>query len=556
MTKGLFGRFIVVCSALLLCAGCGSSSSTTTTDDTTEAAVTDLSKAAGSDVVVASVTAEISTADASANAEIAVGKQGEPPEGEVQGFEARGSLPGDAQTGDFKGKQEARQAMFEASGETSCLFTVSFPTVSDVTCYGPTVDYSNHPGATNPQEQTGQLPIGDTGIWDATEGTSGEACSAAKMTEVVEKASSKVDMMLNIIGSMICAGKKAGAALPAEGETVDLLEEIGDKAAVDNLSYTTATVERLADDSSGNDVYESTAGMTVGPAGSQLVGTIINKHIPLDDSNSTYKGKLSFSAANSNNASAGMNCQQINQQTGETGSTFAGVIRYHKASATSLKIEFEFAEFCGTDSPLDSSNNINLASTGGASGWGDNGNYGVFSVNPEDGTGDVAYCWQAGHNDGRTRCINVSTSSSGGVGSGTSYVGFGPAFDDTAGTKGSLDGFVCNWAGPGGATQAPNDDRSAAALNAIGRGVAKVQRQELARAAGATVFTPTGDNNFTYAVTNSCDVAEGSNFAYRASNAGQNLNLDNDRTGTAAVTNTFIALTAVDFTVPTPPDDV
>lgn len=525
-----------VCSAalVLLAAACGGGGGGEAAPETT------ISSAVPSDVVLSSPTASI----AGSASISAVKAEGDPP----------ADKPGDPVADDFASKREALNALITGEGE--CAFTLQMPQVTEPDCYGPRIDYVNHPDVGGvPPGPNGQLPPLDTGFWNETQGAT-EACAAAKMNALIDKVASKVDNMVKIFGAMACAGKKADVDPPAVNALVDLKDEMGANVGVDGLTIDSATIERLADDSDGNSVYLSTIETTMSfPDGQSSSGRIILKHIPTAADNTTYKGKLSVKMSFANVGGCGEGVE------GQGAGVLAGTVLYSKASESAVVYEFNFADFCGADTdPFDGNNNIDKTDkydpASNPDGWVHNWNYGLFSLNPSNGTGSVAYAWQAGAQDQRTRVLDVTvTPADDGSASGTAYYGFGPDVANSG--LGSIDGFVCNWAGPGGAISVM--DRSAENLLAVGKGVDKAQKQILTRAAGATEFTTTPADSFIkYAITNTCEAGAGGNFTYQAIlGDGSHPGYSNDRTTTIeAVVSELIDRTIIDFVTPTPPTDL
>lgn len=526
---------------LALLAACGSSSdsssssTTTTTDTTTKAAVP-------GDVVLSSPTA--STASSSSLNVKAVG---------------------DAATSDYAARRTAFQSL--SSGDNACAFTPQIKTVSSPRCYGPNLNYNGHPGASvadadttdtpNVEDDDGQMPSGDLGLWGLTESSTGEGCAAAKMNELVDKVASTVDNVVNMFGVMACAGKKAGIALPAVGATVDLTAAMNTHMVAPGITISAATLTRNADTDANGDgtadrVFVSTMTATFGFGGATgtRTGTMTLKHIPTTGDNSTYKGKLSMKM--SKDTRDGSNCGELAGV--EAGAVDAGTILYEKTSASSVVYQVNYAQFCGkSTNPFDSSNNIlpsDKATSTNLDGWADNWNYGLFSTNPSNGTGTFAYAWQAGKGDGNTRVLNLTTEvvSGGSNLTGTAYFGFGPDIE-TASGRGTITKMICNWAGPGNSHT----------------GLTKAQKMVLGKASGATVWS-NSSATITYAPTNSCDAAASDSFVYEAvdgnyqavaGTSGKELSLTNDRiTSTTAVTNDLVDLTGVSFTLPTAPSDV
>ncbi len=539
-----------VCSLLCvgLLGGCGGSSSAA--GGAADSTASDISTVVPSDVVMSSPTAEASSATLNL---------------------ARKTLKatGDAEGNDFLAKREALQALITGDGD--CAFTVELPDVSSPDCYGPTVSYTGHPDVGGGQNQpNGQMPIGDVGIWNTTD-ENDAACSAAKMNELVDKIAAYVDNAIKTVGSMACAGKKEDVSLPAVSDTpTDLKAAMDDNVTATGLEVDSATLDRLPD-SGGDAVYESTIAGTMTLSNDPKPTTIILTHIPTADDNSTYKGKLVIKMS-SENSQFGNNCSGINQAAQQTGTTVAGTILYEKTSATSVTYEFNFAQFCGSDAdPFDDNSNLDPTNAaaqnnqqGGAptnpNGWADNWNYGLFNFDPTTGSGNFAYAWQAGTGDQRTRVLNLSTEADAdGNVTGTAYYGFGPAIATaTALTKGTIDGFVCNWAGPNGAISL--QDRTAANLATLsGDTLSIAQKQTFSRAAGDTIFT-SDSANITYAVENDCTAAASDNFIYFSDDGhGQAKGYTNDRADdNAAVTPDLVPLSEItdNFTKPTPPDDI
>ena len=516
MNKRIWGVLALV--VLTACGG-GSSSSNSAGGSSS------ISNTVPSDVVISSPTASL--------------------EGSLSLSRSMAKGVGDAAAGDFASKREALQALIAGEGE--CSFTLQMPSVFEPDCYGPVIDFAEHPDGDadapegSPDRKDGQLPVGDTGIWDETEGGT-EACAAAKMNALIDKVASKVDNLVKIFGSMACAGQKADVDPPAANVSVDLKDEMEQQVDASGLGVESAVLSRLTDDSDGNAVYQSTLTTTMSfQGGSSSDSEIILKHIPTSTDNSTYKGKASIK----------MTMDTVDDCVGS--GIMAGAIIYEKTSESDVSYLFNFADFCGTDTdPFDENNNIDPSGD-----WVHNWNYGLFDLNPSNGTGTVSYAWQAGTGDGRTRVLNVTTTQADdGLQSGTAYFGYGPpATDENLGT---IDGFVYSWAGPHGAIT--ETDRSAAALLVAGKGFDKAQRQELRRASGEAVFAATS-SNITYAPSIDGTATSDDSFIYQAVDmmgaGGALLNLGNDRADdAAAVVPNLIDLEEVDFTLPTPPEDV
>lgn len=436
------------------------------------------------------------------------------------------------ESSDFETKRDELATLVGGTGE--CAFTASsLQGLSNANCYGPGVSFTNHPTRV---PASGNFGGGDLGIWSENNlNNTDEACAAAQMNNVVVFASERIDAFVNTMGAIVCAGKKADVDLPDVGETLDLSSSVSSFVSLPNFEFSTATLERL-EDSGSNPIYKFSVTGTI--SGQSF--TIILKHIPTATDNSTYKGKLSFKRVTNASGQPG-NCGDANQgfdAVTQPGSLDAGTILYEKSSSTSVVYELNMGSFCGaaTD-PFDSDNNISVADTlslTNPDGYGNGYHYGLFSLNPQNGTGSVAYAWIAGLGNESSRTFNATTTeASDGSASGHAYFGYGPAMAaSTTQDRGTITGMHCNWGS--------------------GVSVQKVQHQKLERSASGTVFGSTSsDLKITFAPTDDCN-SSGSPSTYQSTNGG----MDNDNPSGNPVTNNLLDLNNMDFTMPTPPSDV
>lgn len=519
---------LVIIFVVLAFVACGSSSGSSSADSTGSEATLSTAKAVPSDVVLSSPTEQVTASSSSISKSLAIDKE------TPQSPDSR--KRGDPIDNSYVQKREALGQLM--NGEGDCSFTMQMPDISPPACYGPTVSYENYPAG-----GSGFLPVGDLGFWNPTEGAT-EACAAAKMNQLVRNVAAKIDNMINALGIAACAANKDSITLPAIGDTLNLKDIVTARASVTGLTFSTASIKRLANTADGNEAYLSTLSMSmVFPSGT-VEGEIILKHIATSADGSTYKGKLSTKMGLSG-VSIVDDCP-----AGTNGTTMVGVVMYEKSAADNMKYEFNYVPLCGSNvDPFDENNNISPTTVTWLHDW----NYGLFNLNPQNGTGSAVYAWQAGAADNRTRVFNITIgANSDASASGTAYYGFGP--DITSLTpRGTIDGFVCNWAGPGGAV-----GRTTAQAAAEGKGWNKAQRQELTRAAGATVFSA-ATSSIKYAPVNSCDTSDGT-FTYHAILAQDNptaLNFSNDRTDpSVAIVSDLIDLSQIVFTQPSHPEDV
>ncbi|MBI2343501.1 MAG: hypothetical protein HYV02_04070 [Deltaproteobacteria bacterium] len=556
MSQKIWCKGIVMIASLTLvtCGGSSSTTDTTGSDSGTDSTTSGAAAIMGSDVVISSPTAQVASTAA---------------------LSAKGlaKATGDFDTKDFEAKKDALQNLL--TGANECSFTPIFSVGAGPSCYGPTIVYCDHDNATTsdgdcsfttsgagtPEGDDGFLPTGDLGIWSEYEGnsTTGEACAAAEANHLVESVAARIDNAINLMGAIVCSLKKASVDLPAASAgaltVTSTVNDATNGISVSGLTVTSATIERLAD-VGGKAVYTTTVSYALAAGNGEIrTETIVLKHSPQNTDNTLYHGKLSYTSAN--DQQAGGNCQ------GTTGSVLAGTVLYEKTAEAALTYQLNYGEFCGkTTDPFDADNNIDPSDkfTAGINtdGWANNWHYGLYRVNPSNGTGSLAFAWQAGSQDGYTRVFNISTTAeTDGTTSGTAYFGYGPDMA-TETDRGTITGFFCNWAGPGN-TRDPNG--SGAPTNPL------AQKQVLTRASGATTFASESDDlAITFAPTTTCNAS--ANMQYAASenfttpltkNDPANANVvaaDNNKLSGATVTNNLISDDDVSFTMPTAPSDM
>jgi hypothetical protein len=518
-------KYLSTCLALILMASmvaCGSDSTTTSTDDTSTSILTNVFP---SELSVSSPTAQTSSSSALSASSIE----------EITKSVASSS---------YATKKAAVEALLAATTSSSCTFTLNLSTdSSNASCYGPTMTYSNHPNATpakkddnttddDPEDGDGTLPSNDLGIWRSTVDGSTEACSAGQINKKVEGVANQVDSAILAFASMICLAQADGLTLPIVGDTLDLTSVVstGFSTNAIGLTITSASISRDADAADGFTVYTSNL---VGTSGTQTV-TARLKHVANSD-NSLYRGKLSFTVANTTNADP-QNCTTSTA----TGETDAVSIAYEKSSATSLTYELHSGNFCGDSAnPYASTTNFTVdptkkLSSTNQTGWANNFNVAKFNINPSDGAGNYQFAWQAGAGDGNTRVMNAFVDATGALPTGRAYFGYGPDVESGAG---AIDRMICNWAGPG------------APATGSKTGSALAQRQLITQNSSG-IFTVDSEN-ITYAPTNDCD-SDGTDGAGRVFTFTDELG----NAVNTAVTNDLIAVTDVSITAPPTPAEV
>lgn len=435
---------------------------------------------------------------------------------------------------------------------TDCDFNLNLTTsTSRAVCYGPTLNYTGHPDAalrdadtadsTVAEDDDGQLPGGDLGLWVESVTSTGEACASAQINAVVGGISSQVNSAIFAMASMVCIARVNGLEVPdAEDETLTLTSQVDSGFTTNGVDFdvTSASLERDDDDADGNKVFiANLVGTATDADGDTQTVTIRLKHVPRNAENTVYRGKLSYTIATNNGEKFG-NCG-----TGSlTGSTDAVSIAYEKSSSTVLTQELHGGNFCGVNAdPYESATNFTVdaskkfSATTDPDGWGNNFNLGMMVYNPINGAGDFRYSWQAGPNDANTRVLNVGIDASATDEddiTGCAWFGYGP--DIAADGVGDIDRMICNWAGPGSSH--------------TGQELAQEQCLSLS---DDGIFTATS-SNITYAPTNSCNssgTVNGIAFTYSAPDLGTSVN------GTA-VNHNLVDLDEVDMAAYTAPTDV
>lgn len=364
-------------------------------------------------------------------------------------------------------------------------------------CYGPTLAWESHPDALGGDATTGQLPGGDLGIWVAsTEG--GEACAAAQLNARMLDVQSQVSMGLMVLAGLVQAYESTGAGWPDDvtpGDTLDLTEEMT-AAGIEDVTFTAASMSRGDDGDTWTYVveldYEAPGG------GTKHVGTSL-QHAVTDRDAGTFEGLLGYTIEDEY---TDRNCGE--RPDGDH--TLNGSVHYTKAGPSGLVLQARSATACGLassspsanllDDPVESSA-LEGAAVNPDGDWADNFSIFTADFEPESSLGSYAYSWQAGAGDSHTRVLQVGLETEAG---GEAYFGFGDRVQTSL--SGQIQGFICNWAGPGG-SHSPADFAKYA------------QRQALTRdASGRFVAADPSASNITYAPTNSCMYDGTGSFAY------------------------------------------
>jgi hypothetical protein len=223
------------------------------------------------------------------------------------------------------------------------------------------------------------------------------------------------------------------------------------------------------------------------------------------------------------------NCQA--QPDGDI--TRNGSVHYIKTGPTNVVLQARSGTACGsasTDAGADllddaiRSSRLTGFAVNPAGNWSDNFNVFTAEFDPDSLLGSYAYAWQAGAGDSHTRVLAVGLETEA---AGEAYFGFGDSVQTSL--NGQIQGFICNWAGPGNDHATPDFSQYA-------------QRQALTRDATSHryVATDAASSDITYAPTSSCLYDGAGSYRY-----DRNLNgdLSDETTDTAAVMASGTALT-------------
>lgn len=425
-------------------------------------------------------------------------------------------------------------------------------------CYGPTLNYQFHPDGSG---GAGQLPSGDLGLWDATEGETDEACAAAQVNARVGAVGDKTMAALKMLASMICTVNNTETLeIPAEGSSLSMATEMNamlDAAGVTSVEVNTATLATASNDVETLDYTYSlnvTATIANPDNPSETLETDLQidmTHRPLDEDNSTFEGLFSYYFNGSDSMG---NCSRDFGILNTEDVTELGSVAYEQASSTSLKIDARYTQACGTgntdplvDGELDPSVaavSTHESGTPSLDGWAANFSILMADFDPTTSEGNYVFSWQAGVGDGTARTFNLhlEDDDSDGNMNGTAFFGYG---DEMADSDGSILGMYCNWAGPGGGVG--NDTTKRRDL---------VQRQTMEENATSGLFEVVA-SNITYAPTLDCNAD--------SSDLTGGFQFDTDGDGftdvlTSTITNNLVdpedvtsGVTASGFTLPEAP---
>lgn len=369
-------------------------------------------------------------------------------------------------------------------------------------CYGPTVKYQSHPDwvAGNPP-QNGELPSGDVGIWTVLNTAPGKdtddwVCAAAQLDARMDGVAMRSNTSLMTLASLINVANSAGKAMPAVGATVDLKVEMNAAFSPD-VTFSKAEISQTVAGSYG---YSVAFSFTEGAA--TRYAEIRLSHAP-GGSRNAYSGLLTYAVTRG--AGDLQNCPPASG-----GTVDVGTLQYTRASKTVMSLVHREGNYCGagtarplTTSYADFSGDGQLDPAGkwnSTKGWANNFNRFGAVYDPTTLKGNYTFGWQAGHGDSHSRVFNIGLNYNATTEArdGEAYFGYG---NDIATSNGTIQGFICNWAGPSGSHTLRD----------------YFQRQHISFNDTTGKWRPSGEaaasSNITYAPTNAC-TSVGGGFYY------------------------------------------
>lgn len=406
---------------------------------------------------------------------------------------------------------------------------------TDAECYGPTVGYENHPdasGATDP-DLNGELPSGDVGIWEEIDPATGHACAAAELNARMRGVSQKSKAALSGLASMICVINANGLTMPSSS-SLDLTADMTALAIAD-VTFNSATISHEVN-ADGNDEYSYNLDFNYAPGANSHDIVVDMAHVPGASPAEEYAGQVSYIVTGTG---AGGNCPG-------TDVTDNGSLQYVRHAVDAMDVQVRSGQFCGAGSDGRDVNglvdpSLKYDASSNPTGWGNDFNLLTANYDPTSLVGDYAYSWQAGPNDGNTRAFNLQVIQLAAVQAAYTFYGYG---EDIESTDGSINGFICNWAGAG-------------ANHTL---VESAQYQAVAFDASTGLFASTA-SNIGYAPTTSCEYDGSGSFIFDTDGDGSIadesnvavsddlfIGTDEDLDGTATIEE---SIDAVGFTLPT-----
>lgn len=336
-------------------------------------------------------------------------------------------------------------------------------------CYGPRLLYANHEDGSG--TESGLLPGGDLGLWQATDAASGQPCVVAQLNERTAGVRHATRQGLLLMAAMRATiTRSAGLlSLPAAGASTDLTRPFS--AVLDALPTLTGLSVHAATvslDLAGKTyTYRLAVSRDAGTSAGRS-GEIVLQHRP-GATAVAYSGVLRVAGFDlTSDASAGCSDRMSGGRYQRARVT---TVRYSRHGA---QVDFgaRSAQYCGAPADLADADHagqvaaftaageldpaVALAAgapgsavvAGTATGW--RGNFDRFGgvYDRTTGAGQFLSAWQAGPGDSHARALAASSGYDGSADRRT-VQGYFAFTDALATTDGRLLGMVCNWAGPG-----------------------------------------------------------------------------------------------------------
>lgn len=319
---------------------------------------------------------------------------------------------------DMRNLQAAADPTTSAAGLGNPIAPI---TSTNAECYGPNL-------TDNAKGSDIARPPGDLGLfYDTASDTDVIACAAAEFNALMAGSPQYVNKWVGAQAVMLAVLGQAGNALPAVGASLDAIASM---PAIEGISLTTATLERLADDADGNETYKTFIAFT--KEGEATAGSVTIYHTPRNNDNTSFRGL--FQAILPHESSQGrvpvQGYRGISMAYAQTdGSlTFSLKIGANRSTASD--------DFFGTDGVVDFTK----------AAFGEDGHYLNATFNTTTNAARAHYAWQAGGSDGAIRTFSVDVPIGTEGASGSAYFGFGADIDTIEGVGAPwMTKMFCNW---------------------------------------------------------------------------------------------------------------
>lgn len=379
-----------------------------------------------------------------------------------------------------------------------------FAASANASCYGPQMPYASHQDAGS-GPSSGTLPGGDLGIWlEYENGT--QPCVAAQLKQRTRgvRGQTKQGLLMTALMRLTIA-RSTTLSMPAAGASTDAAAEVQAKLrTVPALASVVVHAASVSLDSAGTTyTYRLALGNGASGANARL-GEVIMTHIK-GSGPAVFNGVMRV-AGFTLSSDAAMGCDDMKDSgTGLFQVAHVSTVKYTR-DGTSLAYGSRNGNYCGHPSAttvsdygaqvagLTSGSELDPAAKlvgnvrGTSTGW--RGSFSKFAgaVDKASGAGNYLFAWQAGTMDNATRMLGITSDYNSATDTRTlgGYFAFGA---DIAATDGTMQGMICNWAGPGNSHAARGSFQSQVATHT-------------GSAAGFSIAS--GGSKIAYAPTNSC----------------------------------------------------